>query len=113
MSYTCIPMVFVNSGQLHHTKAPTITAIKYVYKHHMSTNDVFTNIFCFIFQTFPGTSMDGHVMDYFEAKGPGFQYVNLRNDAGAGELMFLFRQHITHKKSAKTASEIISILSIV
>ena len=83
-------MAFVNSGQLHHTKALTITAIKYVYKHHMSTNDVFTNIFCFIFQTFPGTSMDGHVMDYFEAKGPGFQYVNLRNDAGAGELMLLF-----------------------
>ncbi|KAH3699259.1 uncharacterized protein C17orf98-like [Dreissena polymorpha] len=35
-------------------------------------------------QTFPGTSIDGHVMDYFEEKGPGFQYVNLRNDAGAG-----------------------------
>lgn len=38
----------------------------------------------FYFQMYPGTSIDGHVMDYFDAKGPGFQYVNLRNDAGAG-----------------------------
>ena len=25
-------------------------------------------------------------MDYFEEKGAGYQYVNLRNDAGAGTL---------------------------
>ena len=25
-------------------------------------------------------------MDYFEEKGAGYQYVNLRNDAGAGKL---------------------------
>lgn len=35
-------------------------------------------------QAHPGTSISGHVMDYFEAKGPGYQYINLRNDAGAG-----------------------------
>lgn len=35
-------------------------------------------------QAKPGTSIDGHVMDYFEKSGPGRQYVGLRNDAGAG-----------------------------
>lgn len=40
---------------------------------------------------FPGTSIDGHVMDYFEEKGPGFQYINLRNEAGAG--MYEYIRH--------------------
>lgn len=44
-------------------------------------------------QAKPGTSIDGPVMDYFEEKGAGFQYVNLRNEAGGGHSRELVDGH--------------------
>lgn len=43
----------------------------------------------FYYQENLGTSIDGRVMDYFEEKGAGYQYVSLRNEAGAGKYFFL------------------------
>ncbi|KAK3597069.1 hypothetical protein CHS0354_022075 [Potamilus streckersoni] len=44
-------------------------------------------------QVNPGTSIDGAVMDYFEERGPGAQYLTLRNDSGAGHSRDLIDGH--------------------
>lgn len=52
-------------------------------------------------QTYPGTSIDGRVMDYFEEKGAGFQYVGLRNEAGAGHSRELVDGHAQFMQGIK------------
>lgn len=52
-------------------------------------------------QAAPGTSIEGRVMDYFEEKGPGFQYVELRNESGAGHSRDLVDGHAQFMKGMK------------
>ncbi|XP_060560125.1 sperm microtubule associated protein 1-like [Ruditapes philippinarum] len=51
----------------------------------------------------PGTSINGHVMDYFEERGPGSQYVSLRNEAGAGYSSELRDGHAQFMQGIKPA----------
>lgn len=50
-----------------------------------------------------GTSIDGRVMDYFEEKGAGYQYVSLRNEAGAGHSRELVDGHAQFMQGIKPA----------